>query len=55
MKRKRITRRIIKRATAHNLSIEEKIVKNLCELHNITSREAWQLFKQKQMFRELPV
>lgn len=51
--RTRIQRNV--RANQNNLSVDEKIVRNLCKLHGVSTKEGWKLFKQRQMFKELPV
>lgn len=50
--RRRIQRNV--RATKDNLSVDEKIVENLRELHGVSYREGWTMLKKKLMFKELP-
>lgn len=51
--RKRI--QVNKLATPNNLSVDEKIVANLMKLHNVNSQKAWDMYKKRLMFKELPV
>lgn len=51
--RTRVQRNV--RANQNNLTVDEKIVRNLCKLHGVSTKKGWEMYKQRLMFKELPV
>ena len=53
MARNRIIRMVTIKSTGSNLSVEERILKSLMELHDISFKEAKVMQRMRDMTREL--